>query len=352
MYTDFLVDEPTAYQGQRGPAGGQVPFGSIPGVHPEMDLGAIPGLESSWNDFSALYGGPSGYYDFSAYTQGSPSLMVSQYLRRPDLLYRRMTDISEKGFIVDALLQGGYDVQGGVIPYTRSESIYLERDPEVIPEGGPYPIAGDVAPPVLQEMAKKHGLKVFITEEMVRRNQFPQVEIKMRKLTNTIIRYVDGLFMTKLLADPDIQSRAAAAAWTASATTIVADIENAKADIRNQFEGYEPDTLIINPGRLPALTVNAEIRQAYVGSAALRNPIFTGQLPPLFGLDLMYTPNIPAGTGLVMMRDMIGGRGDEVPMEVRSLPFDEHYDRFWLKGRRVMATFLQEPKAIVKITGL
>lgn len=337
MYTDFLADEPTFYPGEVRPAGD--------GLY-------VPG----YTDQLGMSGGSA--FDFAQYTSGVPTLTVQQYLRRPDLLYRRMTDIAEKGFIIDALLQGGYDVSGGVIPYTRSESIYLDSDPEEIPEGGAYPIAGDTAPGVLQEIARKYGLKTFISEEMVRRNQFPQVEVKLTKLTNTIIRYVDGIFLRKLTNDPDIQRRTAAGLWTAAGTTIVQDIENAKSDIRMQFEGYEPDTLIIHPSRIPALTVNEQIRQAYVGTAATRNPIFTGQLPPLFGLDLMYTPNLlnadgtPANYALLLQREMIGGRGDEVPMEVKSLPFDEHYDRFWLKGRRVVATFLQEPKAIVKIESI
>lgn len=342
MYTDFLTEEPAAYPGAHGPLAG---LDGIPGLGT-----AIPGVGPENFDFSQ-------FYDFAVagnqYTQGVPSLSVQQYLRRPDLLYRRMTDISQKGFIIDALLQGGYDIQGGVLPYTRSESIYLDRDPEEIPEAGPYPVTGDTAPEVLQEIAKKYGLKTFISEEMVRRNQFPQVEIKMTKLTNTIIRYVDGIFLNKLVNDPDIQTRAAAGAWLPATTTILQDIENAKADIRDQYEGYEPDTLIIHPSKIPALTVNEQIRQAYVGAAALRNPIFTGQLPPLFGLDLLYTPNLPSpNTAIILQRNMIGGRADEVPMEVMSLPFDHHYDRFWLKGRRVVATFLQEPKAIVKLTGI
>lgn len=343
MYTDFLADEPQAYPGEVRPMGDGL---YIPGME------NIPGMQSAAQALD-LPAAVNPGFDFSSYTQGVPSLTVQQYLRRPDLLYRRMTDIAEKGFIIDALLQGGYDVQGGVIPYTRSESLYLDRDPEEIPEGGPYPVTGDTTPGILQEIARKYGLKTFITEEMVRRNQFPVVEMKLTKLTNTIIRYIDGIFLTKLLADPDINTRAAAGAWTAAGTTIVQDIENAKSDIRLQAEGYEPDTLIIHPSKIPALTVNEQIRQAYVGTAAIRNPIFTGQLPPLFGLDLMYTPNLPnANTALLLQRNMIGGRGDEVPMEVKSLPFDEHYDRFWLKGRRVVATFLQEPKAIVKLTGI
>lgn len=286
-------------------------------------------------------------------TKDSQKITVRAFLKRQSLLQRAMTDISKKGFIADALLATGYPVAGGVVPYTRSETIYLDRDPEVIEELAEYPIAPFAPLQLLEERAKKYGLKTVISEEAVRRSVMPEIPRALTKLSNTIIRYVDGLFLTKLVNDPDINTRAAAAAWTSSATTIFNDIEEARSDIRLQFEGYVPDTLVLHPSKIPALTTNDKIAQAYNNAQAPRNPIFTGQLPPLFGLDIFYTPNLPsANTALLMQRKMIGGIADEVPLEVKSLPFDEDTDAYWIKGRRVVATFLQEPKAVTKITGI
>lgn len=335
-------------------------YGLGAGAQPGGGMGGYPGLGMHGvgiDPYAAAYG----QADMANYQAGVPTLTVEQYIQRRDLLVRRMTDISEKGFLVDALLRRDTQgIPGGTLAYTRSESIYLAANPEEIPEGGPYPIAGDVAVTPLIAEAKKYGLKTFITEEMVRRNQFPQVDIKVTKLTNSIIRYLDTLFMGRIRDDADIQTRAVSGgAWSTTSTSIDDDIFLAVADIRNQQEGYEPDTLVLHPNKLPVLLGNDQIRQAYVGSLAPRNPIFTGQLPPLFGLDIFWSPNLlqadgvtPANFAYVMQREMIGAIADEVPMEVITLPFDHDYDRVWLKGRRVAATYLTEPKALVKITGI
>lgn len=296
-------------------------------------------------------------FEFSdlGYTKGQPSLTVAQFLKRQDLLVHRMQTIAEKGFIADALLQGGYPAEGGVVPYTRNESIYPDRDPEIIPEGGTYPVTGDTLPTPLVEPVVKYGLLTFITEEAVRRSIFPVVDRELRKLANGMIKYLDTTFLNRLTNQSvsGIQTRAAAATWTSSATTIQQDIENCRADIRNLYQGYEPDTLVIHPSKLVALMTNTTFASAYAGSAAPNNPLFTGQLAPLFGLDIMVTPNLsPTTIALVMQRKMVGGIADEVPMQTKALPFDENNDSYWLKIRRITATFFTDPQACVKLTGI
>ena len=102
-----------------------------------------------------------------------------------------------------------------------------------------------------------------------------------------------------------------------------------------------------------ALIANSNLQGFFVGTKAPDNPVFSGQLPDMWGMNVLATPNLPsATTALVLERLTIGGIADEVPMEVKALPFDEDHDAYWLKGRRVTATFLQEPKAVTKLTGL
>lgn len=286
-------------------------------------------------------------------TRDDQQLTISAFLKRQSLLLRAMTDISKKGFIADALLRGGYSADGGVVPYTRSETIYSDRDPQFIEELAEYPISPIAPLTQLVEVAKKYGLKSYLSEEAVRRSQLPELQRALTKLSNTIIRYVDSLFLTKLAGDAAINTQAASATWTTSATTITADIENARSLIRLQYEGYNPDTLVIHPSKIPALVANTNLQGYFVGTKAPDNPVFTGQLPDMWGLQVMYTPNLPASNyALLLERQTIGGIADEVPMQVKALPFDEDHDAHWLKGRRVVATFLQEPKAVTKITGI
>lgn len=283
---------------------------------------------------------------------GMGTITVDAFLKRPDLLFRRLTDISKKGFIVDALLQTGYNADGGVVPYTRSESIYMDADPKEIAEGSEYPIVGQPIPVQYAEPAHKYGFKTFVTEEAVRRSQLPELERALVRLRNSMIKFIDGQFLARVIADPDIQTRAAAAPWTVSASTIDDDIENSRADVRGQLEGYEVDTIVAHISKQTVLNLNTDLRNAFVGSKAPDNPIFTGHVGSMMGVDFLFTPNIASNTVLVLQRKVIGGIADEVPMEIKTLPFDFDTDRYWMRSRRVTATFLQEPKALVKLTGV
>lgn len=287
------------------------------------------------------------------YSDSGQTISVEAFLRQPELVLHRMLDISEKGFIVDELLQEGYNADGGYAAYTRSESIYLDGDPEEIPEGTEYPVIGPSDVLRLQEIARKYGLKHFITEEAVRRSIMPEVEKALQKLKNMIIRYVDGIFLAKLIADTGIQTRAAEAAWGPTATNVGRDLENSRADIRNVNEGYEATDIVIHSTRLPSLTTNDKLGDAYKGNVASEHPQFTGYVGSIWGLNILHTPNLPAtNIALILQRKMVGGIADEVPMQARPLPFDESTDKVWLKGRRITATFLTDPLAVVKLTGI
>lgn len=285
-------------------------------------------------------------------------ITVEAFLRQPDLVLHRMAEISEKGFIVDALLQEGYDASTGQVAYTRSESIYMASDPEEIPEFGEYPVVPPTDLQRLTEIARKYGLMTPLSEEAVKHSIFPEVEKALVKLKNTIIRYLDGVFLGRLRDDAGILTRAATGAWAYNTATIGLDIEFSRADIRNVNEGYEADTLVINTAKLPALSANTTIGTAYNGNMADQNPIFTGQVGSLWGLDIMHTPNLvnadgtPATYALLLQRKMAGGIAEEEPLAAKTLPFNEWNDTVWLKGRRKAATFLTDPKAINKITGI
>lgn len=287
------------------------------------------------------------------YQNEGQDITVEAFLRQPDLVLHRMLDLADQGFIVDALLQEGYDASSGQVAYTRSESLYLDGDPEEIPEAGEYPIIGPTDLTRLVEFAKKHGLKTFITEETIRHSVFPEVEKALVKLKNTIVRYVDGLFLNKLITDPAIQTRAAAGPWTNISTNQTIDVERSRGDIRNVNMGYEGDTIVIHSSRLADLTANERLGDAYRGNMANQNPLFTGHVGNIWGMDIMHTPNLPStNTALILQRKMIGGIADEIPLQAKTLPFNEDNDTAWVKGRRISATFLTDPKAAVLLQGI
>jgi hypothetical protein len=278
---------------------------------------------------------------------------IEVFRKRPEVLRRMMTSIARKGFLADALLRGGYNALGGVVAYTRNESIYATGDPVDIEELSEYPITSVTGLTPLEERVRKYGFKTVISEEQVKWSALPELNRAMTKMANSMFRYVDGLFMNKVVNDPDIQTMAAAAAWTTTSSTITRDVEYSKAMIRELFEGLEGDTLVIPSAKIPALTANTTFGGAYVGAKAPDNPLFTGQLENLWGMNIMHTPHLPGNNiALLVDRQDIGGFADETPLDVRILPFDEDIDAYWIKARRRVATFLQEPKGVVKITGI
>lgn len=287
-------------------------------------------------------------------TKDSPKLSIAPFLQRPRVLQRMMTDISKKGFIADALLRGGYDATGGVVPYTRLESIYAVDNPVAIEELSEYPITNLTGLTPLEARAVKYGFKTLLSEEAVRRSTLPELQRAMTKLSNSLIRFIDGQLLNAISNDAAINTMAAGGAWSSTYTGLTLDVENAKAMIYTQFEGLEGNTLVIPSAKLAALTANTNIAGQTVGSKAPDNPIFTGMLPrDLWGLNIMHTPNLPSNNiAFLLDRQNIGGIADEVPLSIRVLPFDEDIDGYWIKARRVSAWFIQEPKGIVKITGI
>lgn len=302
------------------------------------------------------------------YTAGATTITVDYLLKNPQVLNRRfIQDLSQKGYITEALLQGGYPVVGGSIRYNRDESLFPDdesgrRTYEIVAEGARFPIIGPLEPTEQVEKSAKHGLRMFVTEEQRLRNQVPQVDKSLRYLKNELIDYVDNLFMQKFLTDPaiptySVTTDAAAhgfsnATWTSTANGLIKDIAILKSKLTGLRRGFRPDTLLVNDNKVPELLAHDKLFAAFANAGA-SSPIFTGQLPnQIMGLDVLYSPFVTSGTAIVMQRKMLGGYGDERPEQIRVLPFNEEREVYEIKASRMMLYFIDEPNAAVKLTGI
>src|SRR4051794_38924521 len=176
---------------------------------------------------------------------GSPQLTVDALLKRPTLIARALTALTSKRFVADYIFSHGTpdQVAGGAAWYERSENIYPDRGAEEVGVRSEFPRSGWTEA-ILTALVKKYGLEIPISFEAIRRNQIDQIQRALRKLANAVTKFVDTQAMSLLTTDPAIQTAAAAATWTASATTIISDLANARKLIADQDEGYEGDTLI------------------------------------------------------------------------------------------------------------
>lgn len=302
------------------------------------------------------------------YPMGGPQVTVDIMLKQPRLLARRLTNIASKRFIADRLFLPGTpdQVAGGSARYQRSQSIYLDRDPTEVGTRSNFLRAG-WSEDLRTAAVEQHGLEVVVNALSIRRNAMDQMQRALVMLSNSMVKYVDGMAMTLLTTDPDVQTDTASADWTTTTTDIIGDIAEAQKAITDQNEGYEPDTLVVNPAQHLDMLRNDEIRAALPREGT--NPVVTGQMSPILGLrQILITPNLAAGTVLVMDSNIAGTIADEQPVAAEGYStyqpqgdstlkpvyvksYEEGATSDWvIRGARWPAMWLAEPKAVFKIT--
>jgi len=300
----------------------------------------------------------------------SPTLTVDVLLKQPRLMARALTDLAAKRFVADRLLARGTSEQvaGGAAQYQKSESIYLDRDFEEVGVRAEFPRAG-WSEAVFTAIVKKYGLEVPIAFESVRRNQLDQVQRAQRKLANGIVKFVDTVTFTMLNTDADVLTGAASGDWTTAATDIISDIATARAAIVNQEEGYEADTMIVNPAQELDLIIDADIRNVLPREGSAPRPaVITGSAVPILGLEqILVSSNFTAGTVFVADAGTSGTIADELPeagegyvgynpgagkaqVYVKRYMVEER-DEWIVRCARFPAMWLSEPKSVRKITG-
>ncbi len=299
---------------------------------------------------------------------GSPTLTVDALLKQPEIISRALTSLASKRFVADRIFTRGTGAQvaGGGARYQKSESIYTDRDAEEVGVRAEFPRAAWSEALYTAEV-KQYGLEVPINELAIRRSQMDVVARAERKLANAVVKFIDTKAMTLITTDADVQTFAASGDWSTAATDIVADLAEARRLIDVQSEGYEADTLIVNPAQLKDLLVDKDIRDAMPRETS-DSTVQTGRIPNLrvLGLELIVTPNLTAGTALVLQSKIVGTIADETPDaaegytgydpgEGQSPIYVKVYDEPQgsdkiVRAARWPAMWLAEPKSAVKLT--
>lgn len=290
-------------------------------------------------------------YPPAAPTLSGDVLTINRFLNSPRLVQRRLRTLAENRFIADVLLQGRPDPSGGALLVETSETIFADRDSEVIEPGAEYPLAtvtGGIA--TLLAVAKR-GIDTIVTDEAITRQGFAPVDRGLTKLTNTIVKNVDSVAMLAIRAA--LTTTAAAALGWATSTTLVQEIASAKATIMALNLGYDPDTLVVSDLKAAQLTSNDKVLSLLPRENRGDNPVVVrGLLSTILGLDILVTPNLPVVTeAYVLDRKVLGGMGDEKPLYSKSIR-EELLDRWRLRAGRVTVPYVQEPGAGVRITGI
>jgi hypothetical protein len=289
-------------------------------------------------------------------------------LKQPRLLARRLTNIASKRFVADRIFLPGTpdQVAGGAARYQRAQSIYLNRDPQQVATRANFPRAG-WSEDLREAAVEQHGLEVPVNALSIRRNAMDQLQRALLLLSNSVVKYVDGMAMSMILADTDVLSDSASASWDTTTTDIIGDIAEAQMQIRQQNEGYDPTIMVINDTQALAMLRNQAIREALPREG--RNQVTTGQVLPILGLEqIIVTPNIPDGTIIIMDR-IAGTIADEAPVPAEGYStyqpqgdsnlkpvylktWEEQGTSDWvIRGARWPAMWLAEPKAVFVMDG-
>lgn len=295
--------------------------------------------------------------------QDGPQLTVSDIIKNPALVPRRILDITNNLFIADRLLRKGPTAVAGVVKFYASNPLFSTSPTEVVGEFGQIPVAANELGQLFITQTAKRALGVRISLEMVNRNDIDAVNLQIAQVSNTMVRDWDGVFIAATLAACAASGNTVAASvgWESSTAATRKDVLTAMHEITtatlpgqsNNFLGYTPDTIVLNPADIINMLGNDDTWKAMVGNVADQSPAVTGKLPmKLWGLDVWTSYSMPSGTALVCQQGVMGFISDERPLQATPLRFIEDEEYYRSNAIRQSAIGIDQPLAMCTITGI
>lgn len=301
-----------------------------------------------------------------------PRTTVSDLIGSPLMVPTKLRELMQNVFISESLFRNAGANPSGLVGYTEGDPSFLDADVQDVAEFGEIPVSsGRMGVPKVA-IATKRGLAVRISREMRDENKIGAVQEQMRQLRNTF-RRADDRACKALLDSAAVPTMAVSAgAWSVSATSKPRDdIANAIYTITSaapaagdvaspeEWYGFQPDTIVLNPGLVPILMKNANFKELYVGDVAGQNPGLTGQIPEtIFGLNVVRSMSWPTSKVLVLERGTLGFYSDTRPLEFTALypegngPNGGPRETWRSDATHKRAMALDQPKAAIWITGV
>lgn len=295
-------------------------------------------------------------------------LSINRFLQNPTLVARRLRTLAEQRFISDALLSQRIQAQGGSVLYETGETIYTDTAPSGVTPGSEYPLTTVSHGTASLAKTTKWGSDVEVTDEAISRQLINPVERAFEKLTNHMVKTVDGVAMSAINSAVT-QNTAAIASWAGTGSTpqILRDIARAKANIDKLNQGYDPDTLVVDDATYANFLSDPGIA-GLLPRETSATPVQTGSWLVVAGLRVLVSPYVSGGgtssaIALVVDSRALGGMADEslsgpgyvsangVGVQAKTIRKDET-DSWLLRCRRVTVPIVLEPAAAWKITGV
>jgi hypothetical protein len=300
--------------------------------------------------------GARGYSD-------APRITVNELLKDPLVIPALIYDLTQNEFIVDAVLRNGGSAPSGAVRYSESTPLYADDFPEIRPEFGEVPIVPTSVGLPRVVFTHERAMAIMVSDEMRRRQTVDPVNRQLQQVKNTMVYSWNTAFYSAVVANASIQTLAVANTWASAGATIRADIAQAMFLVENanivspsgitQWLGFEADTLIINHATKNTLLQSSTFAAPYIGDIASENLLYTGTLPQkIMNLDVLVSRQVPAGNAIVMQRERAGFFADEVPFYAGPLYRDEPRKTWRSDTQRASAIGLDQPLAIVLLSGV
>jgi hypothetical protein len=296
------------------------------------------------------------------YSDG-PRITIGELLKDPLIIPQLILDMTENEFIVDSVLRNGGAAVSGAVRYAESTPLYADDFPEIRPEFGEVPVVPTSLGIPRVVLAHERAMAIMVSDEMRRRQSIDPVTRQLQQVRNTMVYSWNTAFYSAVVANASIQTLAVSNTWASAAATIRADIAQSMYLVENanivspsgvtQWLGFEADTLIINHGTKNTLLQSSTFAAPYVGDIASENLVYTGLLPQkIMNLDVMVSRQVPAGNAIIMQRNRCGFIADELPFIAGPLYRDEPRKTFRSDTQRASAIGLDQPLAIVLLSGV
>ncbi|UJL29930.1 hypothetical protein HZU38_05365 [Mycolicibacterium vanbaalenii] len=297
-----------------------------------------------------------------------PRITVNDLIGNPLMIPTKLKELMLNQFISEALFRNEGENTNGLVGYHEGHPTFLEQDVQDVAEGAEIPVATSARGVPTVVRANKRGLAIRISREMQKANNVGEVQRQINQLRNTFIRADDKVART-LLQSSLVPTLPVANEWDDTTNgnprldlaTAIREVTEAAPNgaSTDEWYGFVPDTIVLNPGLLPTLLDNEKFLKVYQGNVADQNISYTGALPSrIFGLDVIQSMAWPTDEVTVLQRGVVGFYSDMFPLEITGLypegngPLSGPTQSYRCDATHTRAIALDQPKAAIRLTGL
>lgn len=298
-----------------------------------------------------------------------PRITVNDLIGSPLMVPTKIKELMLNQFLSETLFRNEGENSNGLVAYSEGHPTFLDQDVQDLAEGAEIPIATSSRGVPMVARSNTRGLGVRISRKMIKANKVGEVQRQITQLANTFKRADDRVARALLATLPDLPVDNEWDDETDGNPRL--DIANAIREVTEaapapsaggsdeEWYGFQPDTIVMNPGLLPTLLSSEKFLKVYVGNIANESILYTGKLPgKVFGLDIIGSMAWPTDEVTILERGTIGFYSDMFPLEITGLypegngPNGGPTQSYRCDATHTRAIALDQPKAGVRLTGL